>query len=88
MNDIFSELIFKFTIIKRKGFVKSLYYDSGAAGKMFETLLKTCRPETKLCIAAGITTESQFIKTKTVAKWKESPKPQIGKNPAIFLIYK
>ena len=56
--------------------------------KMFETLLKTCRPETKLCIAAGITTESQFIKTKTVAKWKESPKPQIGKNPAIFLIYK
>ena len=39
MNDIFSELIFKFTIIKRKGFVKSLYYDSGAAGKMFETLL-------------------------------------------------
>lgn len=39
MNEIFSELIYKFTLIKQRGFVKSLYNDNGAAGKMFETLL-------------------------------------------------
>ena len=56
--------------------------------RMFEAVLKTCRPETKLCIAAGITTEAQFIKTKTIAEWKKTKKPDIAKIPAIFLIYK
>ena len=34
--------------------------------KMAEDILKTCRPQTKLCIAANITCEGEYIKTKTV----------------------
>lgn len=56
--------------------------------KMFEAILRICRPETKLCVAAGITTEKQFIKTKTIAQWKKTQKPEISKIPAMFLIYK
>lgn len=56
--------------------------------RMFEAILKSCRPETRLCVAAGITTKNQFIKTKSVAQWKKGKAPPIEKVPAIFLIYK
>lgn len=56
--------------------------------KMLESLLKTLRPETKLCIASGLTTKSEFVKTKSVSEWKKSKLPEINKIPAIFLIYK
>jgi 16S rRNA (cytidine1402-2'-O)-methyltransferase len=55
--------------------------------QMLDTLLKACRPETKICIAAGITCKEEFIHTHTVAEWKELPAPDINKVPAIFLIY-
>ncbi len=56
--------------------------------KMLETILNTCRKETRVCIACGITTENEFIKTLTVAEWKKQPQPAINKIPAIFLIYR
>ena len=56
--------------------------------KMFEAVLQNCRPDTKLCIASGITTSDEYIVTKTIAEWKKCQKPQINKIPAIFLLYK
>ena len=55
--------------------------------KMLEDILATCQPNTKLCIAADITLETEFIKTKPVSAWK-SQKPDLNKKPCIFLIYK
>ena len=55
--------------------------------KMLEDILKTCRPHTKLCIAANITCEGEFIQTKTVKEWK-GKLPELNKIPCIFLIYK
>ncbi len=55
--------------------------------KMLEAILKTCRVETKLCIATGITTAEESIKTKTIAQWKKE-KAEIAKIPTIFLLYK
>ncbi len=56
--------------------------------KMLETLLNICRNETRICIASGISTSDEYIKTRTVAEWKKATLPQINKIPAIFLIYK
>lgn len=56
--------------------------------KMLEAVLKACRPETKLCIAAGLTTKEEFAVTKSVADWKKTKKPEINRIPAIFLLYK
>ena len=56
--------------------------------KMFETITQTLRPDTRLCIAAGITTTEEFIKTRTILQWKKTGLPDLGKIPAIFLIYK
>lgn len=56
--------------------------------KLLETLLSTLRPQTKLCIASGITCPEESIKTLTIQQWKKDPLPDIGKIPAIFLLYK
>ena len=55
--------------------------------KMMEDVLRACRPSTKLCIAANITCEGEYIRTKSLKEWK-GHFPVLGKVPCIFLIYK
>ena len=55
--------------------------------KMMADILKACRPQTHLCIAAGLTTKDEYIKTRTVKEWS-GHLPQLEKIPCIFLIYK
>lgn len=54
--------------------------------QLLETVLKTCQPQTKICIAVDLTADTEMIKTKTVKEWKTAI-PQIHKRPAIFLMY-
>jgi len=56
--------------------------------KMIETILSACRPDTKLCIAAGITCPEEYIHAQTVSEWKKTKIPDLGKIPAIFLLYR
>ena len=55
--------------------------------KMMEDIIRNCRPQTKLCIAANITCEGEYIKTKTVKEW-QGKLPDLSKIPCIFLLYK
>jgi 16S rRNA (cytidine1402-2'-O)-methyltransferase len=54
--------------------------------KLFETLCSTLRPQTRICVAAGITTDEEWIRTKTVAEWRRQRLPDLSKIPAIFLM--
>lgn len=54
--------------------------------KMFESMLTTLRPQTRLCIAAGITTKDEYIRTLHISEWKNTKLPDLSKVPAIFLI--
>lgn len=56
--------------------------------KMLADILAACRPTTRVCVAAGITTADEYIVTRTVAQWRKAPLPPIDKIPCIFLIYK
>ena len=56
--------------------------------KMFQALLQSLRPQTRMCIAAGITTPDEYIHTHTIAEWKKIQLPDLSKVPAIFLINK
>lgn len=56
--------------------------------KMLETIISSCRKDTRVCVACGITTKDEYIKTHTVAEWKNIKDVPIQKIPAIFLIYK
>ena len=54
--------------------------------KMFDTILRSLRPQTRLCVAAGITTSDEYIRTHTIQEWKRIQLPDLSKIPAIFLI--
>ncbi len=52
---------------------------------LLDSLLKNCRPDTRLCIAVNLTGKSESIQTKTMETWQKVI-PDINKKPAIFLL--
>lgn len=54
--------------------------------QLIESILKTCKPSTKFCIAVDLTSSTESIRTMTIEQWKKN-KPDIHKHPAIFLLY-
>ena len=64
--------------------------------QLLETLLSTCRLSTRLCIAANLTGPGEYIRTFSIAEWRQlassgQPAPSGGlpnlhKQPTIFLI--
>lgn len=53
--------------------------------QLLETILKTCKPSTRVCVAANLTAANELIVTKTVADWKKE-KPELHKQPVIFCL--
>ncbi|PID87789.1 MAG: SAM-dependent methyltransferase [Bacteroidia bacterium] len=53
--------------------------------QMIESIIKTCHPETLLCIATNLTLSNEFIKTAPISYWKKHI-PEIHKQPCIFII--
>ena len=47
--------------------------------------LQTCRPATRLAVAADLTAPSEWIRMDSIAAWRKKP-AVIGKRPAIFLL--
>jgi 16S rRNA (cytidine1402-2'-O)-methyltransferase len=55
--------------------------------QVLASILATCRPATRLCIAANLTGPGEYIRTLTVAEWnKLDALPDLNKQPTIFLI--
>ena len=64
--------------------------------QLIETILQTCRPATQLCIAANLTGPHEFIRTRSIAEWRQLAQaaaanptgdfPNLHKQPAIFCL--
>lgn len=54
---------------------------------ILEEILRSCKSETRLCIACDLTSEDEFVQTKSIREWKMKV-PELHKRPAIFLLYK
>ena len=52
---------------------------------LFQDVIENCRPTTQLCVAKDITGTDEFIKTRTVQKWKQHI-PDLHKVPVVFLL--
>ena len=52
---------------------------------LFADMLQSLSANTKLCVAANLTCEDQFICTRRIAEWKQHP-VTIGKRPCVFVI--
>lgn len=53
--------------------------------QMLEELLRSCSPQTRLCVACNITAADELIISTTVGNWK-TKKVDLHKKPAIFLL--
>ena len=52
---------------------------------LFADLVATCSGRTMLTVAANLTQPDAYIRTQSVARWKEHP-VTIGKRPCVFLL--
>jgi 16S rRNA (cytidine1402-2'-O)-methyltransferase len=48
-------------------------------------VLSTCKPQTRLAVAADLTAASEWIRSEAIEGWRARP-ATIGKRPAIFLL--
>ena len=54
--------------------------------QLLKTLLSTCRPGTRLCIAANLTGPQEYIRTLPISRWRETTPTDLNKQPTIFCI--
>jgi 16S rRNA (cytidine1402-2'-O)-methyltransferase len=54
--------------------------------QLIASLIETCRPNTRLCIAVNLTCENEWIMTRTIRDWKLTPPPDLKKQPAVFVL--
>ena len=53
--------------------------------QIFDSLLSSCKPETKLCVAVDITGTTEQIETHSIKDWKKI-RWELHKRPTIFLL--
>ena len=55
--------------------------------QMFESILETSHPQTKICVACNLTAEDEYIKSMSVDQWrKQKEKKDLHKLPTIFVL--
>lgn len=54
--------------------------------QMFATLLRTCRPDTRLCMARELTLDGEWVATRAIRDWRREPSPELDRRPAVFLL--
>jgi 16S rRNA (cytidine1402-2'-O)-methyltransferase len=53
---------------------------------LFADILATCRPGTRLCVAADLTAEHQLLITMPLSEWNKRPPPDLNRRPTVFLL--
>jgi 16S rRNA (cytidine1402-2'-O)-methyltransferase len=53
---------------------------------LFEILLKTCQPATRLAVATELTLPGESVRTLTIAAWRKSRAPELERRPTVFLL--
>lgn len=52
---------------------------------LFDALIEHLQPSTLLSLAVALTLPNQCCTTRTVAAWRQRPKPALDRSPAVFL---
>jgi len=55
-------------------------------GAMLSALLTTCRPRTRLCVAADLTLDTEVVKSAPIEAWRRGSALGLDRRPAVFLI--
>ncbi len=54
---------------------------------LFDDIVRSCQPNTLLCVACNINAEDEFIRTLSINQWQKQ-KVDLHKKPTIFLLYR
>jgi 16S rRNA (cytidine1402-2'-O)-methyltransferase len=54
--------------------------------QLFATLVRTCRPDTRLAVARELTLGGEWIATRTVQEWRLEETPDLARRPTVFLL--
>ncbi len=63
-------------------FIEAPYRNDG----LLSDIIASCDASTLLCIAADLTMDSEYIRTKSIGDWKKENRPSLHKRPVIFLL--
>jgi 16S rRNA (cytidine1402-2'-O)-methyltransferase len=53
---------------------------------MFDAILQTCQPGTRLSVATDLTLPGESVLTRTIQQWKKQTPPEIERRPTVFLL--
>jgi 16S rRNA (cytidine1402-2'-O)-methyltransferase len=73
------------TEIKQTGVTQLFIETPYRNNQLFEAIIQNCHSSTKLCVAMELTGPNEWIKTQSVANWKNS-KPELHKKLVVFLL--
>lgn len=71
--------------IKQTGVTQLFIETPYRNNQLFEAIIQNCHTGTKLCVAMELTGPNEWIKTQSVANWKNS-KPELHKKLVVFLL--
>src|SRR4029453_779966 len=63
-------------------FIGTPYRNEG----MLASIVETCKPSTRLCVAVDLTLESETVQSRTIAEWKRPEFVRYPKRPAMFVL--
>jgi 16S rRNA (cytidine1402-2'-O)-methyltransferase len=52
---------------------------------LLSAVLEACAPDARLCVAADLTLETEWVRTRSIAEWRRAG-TAIGRRPAVFLL--
>jgi 16S rRNA (cytidine1402-2'-O)-methyltransferase len=55
-------------------------------GAMLDAIVATCKPSTRLCVAADLTLPTESVISKSVREWRGADGANYAKRPAIFVL--
>jgi len=53
---------------------------------MFDAILQTCRPTSRLCVATELTQPGESVRTLSIGQWKKETPPELERRPTVFLL--
>jgi 16S rRNA (cytidine1402-2'-O)-methyltransferase len=53
---------------------------------MLAATLAACRATTELCVASDLTLPTEQVIRKSISKWRDAPRAELNRRPAIFLL--
>lgn len=54
--------------------------------RMLDALLRTLKPETRVCVACELNTDGEYVRTLQVREWRRTERPALARRPALFLL--